>query len=73
MAQRSPPRLYAITLNYALLRFPAWQFTMTGIVPSLEQLLAVPGFTENPIKVSRFMCFPNSKLENTAGEYTNPK
>lgn len=53
-------------------QFPAWQFTDSGTLPSLDQLLTTPGFSENPVKVSRFMCFPNSELE-VEGECLSPR
>src|SRR5690554_757086 len=38
MARQLPRGLQAITLRDGQLRFPAWQFTDSGTLPSLEQL-----------------------------------
>jgi hypothetical protein len=59
-------------LRNGQLRFPAWQFTDSGTLPSLDQLLTTPGFSENPVTVSRFMCLPNSELE-VEGKWLSPR
>lgn len=72
MARQSPRRLQSIMLRNGQLRFPAWQFTDSGMLPSLELLLTIPGFSENPVKVSRFMCLSNSELE-VEGQCLSPR
>lgn len=62
-ALQAPPQLSAFELNSGALHFPAWQFTETGTLPHLSDLLAVAGATLPQLILSRFMVTPHVDLD----------
>lgn len=63
LAHQAPPQLSAFELSSGALNFPAWQFTETGILPHLSELLAVAGATLPQLVLTRFMVTPHVDLD----------
>lgn len=62
-AHQAPPQLSAFEGDSGALNFPAWQFTETGTLPHLSDLLAVAGATLPQLILSRFMVTPHVDLD----------
>lgn len=57
-----PPELHTFEIEAASLSFPAWQFTDSGTIPYLTELLNTVGVI-NTLTSNRFMLTPNTELE----------
>ena len=62
-AHQAPPQLSAFELSSGALHFPAWQFTETGTIPHLSDLLTVAGATLPQLVLTRFMVTPHLDLD----------
>ncbi len=61
-AHRIPPELHSFEIEPDLLRFPRWQFTDSGTIPYLTELLNAVGAV-NTFIFNWFMLTPNTELE----------
>lgn len=62
-ALQQPPELHSIEGEIGLLRFPRWQFTDSGTIPHLEELLLAAGPSLSEIHLNYFMQRPQDCLE----------
>jgi len=62
-AHHVPPQLSAIVLPAISLTFPAWQFTETGTIPHLRDLLAVVRTEMPTLVLTRTMIIPHVDLD----------
>lgn len=59
-------RLHSFRLGDGLKRFPCWQFTESGTIPGLSDLLSAVGDAVNPLTLSRFMGTKTADLADRA-------
>jgi hypothetical protein len=63
VGQNKWPLTSTFELSYGALHFPAWQFTETGTIPHLSDLLTVAGATLPQLVLTRFMVTPHVDLD----------
>jgi len=66
-AREVPPSLAVLELDAGTLKFPRWQFTESGPIPHLSDLLAAAHPQVKAFFLARFMCTPHVDLDIGTG------